>query len=202
MTDNNSKEKIMKAASELFYFNGFKGTSIRSITERAGVNVSLISYYFKNKQGLLEYLTTSYFEGYLQLLDQLIDESTTVHEKSKLMAIIEEIIQYKYDYFQFTCFIQRELSLDNIFIRELFATYVAKETYQLKMLTEHMTKGKNLNEIEKEALYLQLKSLIHAPFTYANDWQRHYKWNNSEEAFIKAYIKVLEMWFDEVENRG
>lgn len=49
---NDSKSKILKAAKKLFAQNGFDGTSTRQIVKEAGVNISLISYYFGNKQNL------------------------------------------------------------------------------------------------------------------------------------------------------
>ena len=74
MSEKSSKDKIMESAAELFYYNGFKGTSIRAITAKADVNVSLISYYFKNKQGLLETMTVDYYERYLELVENLLED--------------------------------------------------------------------------------------------------------------------------------
>ncbi|MDQ0351269.1 AcrR family transcriptional regulator [Alkalibacillus filiformis] len=195
MSELTSKEKIMRAASELFYYNGFKGTSTRAITERANVNVSLISYYFKNKQGLLEQMTVDYYENYLAMLDQLMEQYQPIDKPENLYHVIEEIIHYKERHFQFTCFIQRELSLDNIFIRELFSTYVAKETYYFKVITEQISKEYHFNEMKKEAFYLQFKSLINAPFTFGNEWKKDYDWDDSRPVFVNAYIDVLKKWF-------
>ncbi|MDV2581233.1 forespore capture DNA-binding protein RefZ [Alkalibacillus haloalkaliphilus] len=194
MSELTSKEKIMQAASQLFYYNGFKGTSTRAITEQANVNVSLISYYFKNKQGLLEQMTIDYYENYLAILDYLM-EHQPIDTPENLYQVIEEIIHYKERHFQFTCFIQRELSLDNIFIRELFSTYVAKETYFFKWIVEQITKQYNFNKMEKEAFYIQFKSLINAPFTFGNEWKKDYDWDASRPVFVNAYIDVLKKWF-------
>ncbi len=43
---------ILRAARERFAEAGFAGTSLRSIAAQAGVDVSLIPYYFGNKAGL------------------------------------------------------------------------------------------------------------------------------------------------------
>lgn len=45
-----TKQKIVGAAVELFDSQGFDGTTVRQIACKAGVNVALISYYFKNKK--------------------------------------------------------------------------------------------------------------------------------------------------------
>lgn len=194
MSEKSSKEKIMEAAADLFYFNGFKGTSIRAITTKANVNVSLISYYFKNKQGLLETMTVDYYENYLALLERVINDQQESFSTDRIFEVIEEIIQYKYENFQFTCFIQRELSLDNVFIREMFSTYVAKERYLMKEMVDPIAKDMNLKGPAKDALHIQLKSLLNGPFMYANDWQKDYTWNQSSDSFIKAYIQTFKKW--------
>lgn len=203
MSDKNSKEKIMEAAAQLFYYNGFNGTSIRAITNKANVNVSLISYYFKNKQGLLEHMTVDYYENYIKLLEDLIDVYNSNQSIESFFQLIEEIIHYKYDRFQFTCFIQRELSLDNMFIREIFSTYVAKEKYLFEKITETLSEYVSLNDIQKEMFYIQLKSLLNGPFIYANDWQNSYQWDRSEKHFIKSYVTTLEkLLFPNINKKG
>jgi AcrR family transcriptional regulator len=47
-----TKERILNAAERLFSEQGFDGVSVRDIAATAGVQLALISYYFRNKQGL------------------------------------------------------------------------------------------------------------------------------------------------------
>ncbi len=49
-----TEQKIIEVATELFAKNGFEGTSTREICKQAGVNISLISYYFGSKKELYE----------------------------------------------------------------------------------------------------------------------------------------------------
>ncbi|RDU67494.1 hypothetical protein CQA53_00230 [Helicobacter didelphidarum] len=48
----NSKKAIIVVATELFSAKGYEATSTREITQKANVNLSMIAYYFKNKEGL------------------------------------------------------------------------------------------------------------------------------------------------------
>lgn len=50
--NNLSRQKLINAAILLFGINGFECTSIRAISKHAGVNLSLIPYYFGSKEGL------------------------------------------------------------------------------------------------------------------------------------------------------
>src|SRR5690625_6741814 len=95
MKNNSTKQKVIDAASFLFYQRGFDGTSVRDIASRASINVSLISYYFKSKQGLLEYAVTNYFENYLQLLEEEIQANKSLNNIDQLKKIIYAIITYK-----------------------------------------------------------------------------------------------------------
>ncbi|MCH2534942.1 MAG: TetR family transcriptional regulator [Bdellovibrionales bacterium] len=47
-----AREDLMKAARHQFALKGLSGTSIRNIASAASINSSMISYYFKGKQGL------------------------------------------------------------------------------------------------------------------------------------------------------
>jgi len=48
----NTKDKIIQVANELFSKNGYEGTSIRDIANKAGANVAAVNYHFNNKQAL------------------------------------------------------------------------------------------------------------------------------------------------------
>ncbi|MBR4675632.1 MAG: TetR/AcrR family transcriptional regulator [Victivallales bacterium] len=54
MTGHDGQEKtrnrILSVAAMLFSEKGFEGTSVRMICAKAGVNVSLVNYYFKSKE--------------------------------------------------------------------------------------------------------------------------------------------------------
>src|SRR5699024_11562259 len=67
-----TKQRVIHAASTLFFQKGFDGTSVRDIAYKADVNVSLISYYFKGKQGLLEHAVIHYYESYLEMMEENI----------------------------------------------------------------------------------------------------------------------------------
>lgn len=48
------KDKLIAVATALFAEEGYQGVSIRRISEAAGVNSAMISYYFGGKQGLYD----------------------------------------------------------------------------------------------------------------------------------------------------
>ncbi|MFM2136129.1 MAG: hypothetical protein RL021_1529 [Bacteroidota bacterium] len=52
----NTRARLLDKAEELFSEHGFEGTSIRQLAGEAGVNISMISYYFGSKEKLFEAL--------------------------------------------------------------------------------------------------------------------------------------------------
>lgn len=51
---NDTKQKILDAAEELFGENGYASTSLRTVIAKAGVNLAAIHYHFGTKQDLLD----------------------------------------------------------------------------------------------------------------------------------------------------
>lgn len=49
---SSTSEDLIRAAKRLFASQGFDGTTVRDIADAAKTNLSLVSYYFKGKEGL------------------------------------------------------------------------------------------------------------------------------------------------------
>lgn len=54
MKPTDTKQKIMDTAEHLFARDGYRGTSLRAITGKAGVNLAAVNYHFGSKTSLLE----------------------------------------------------------------------------------------------------------------------------------------------------
>jgi AcrR family transcriptional regulator len=54
-----TSESLVAAARELFSQHGYEGTSVRSITRRAGTNLGAITYHFGSKEALYEAVLAS-----------------------------------------------------------------------------------------------------------------------------------------------
>lgn len=192
MKNNQTKQKVVDAASMLFFQKGFHGTSVRDIASRASVNVSLISYYFNSKQGLLEYAVTNYFEMYLNRLEDVLESNRSLNEIEKLKKIINAIIEYKTDHFQLTSFIHRELSLDSTFVREMTVTYLAKENYIISTL--FLTILSEQEKLQQPYLYMQLKGMIMSPFILQHEWKNQLLDTQARKNFIKMHTESINKW--------
>ena len=88
-----TKEIIMDQATILFTNKGYTGTSVRDIAMKSGVNISLISYYFGGKKGLLEALMVDFLEGYLKELES-VQQKNHADAFEKLMDIVSTSLTF------------------------------------------------------------------------------------------------------------
>ena len=72
MIDNDCRATLITVATPLFAEKGFNGVSVREIAGFAGVNVSMISYYFGSKEGLYAAVLNEQF-GVLQHLSEITE---------------------------------------------------------------------------------------------------------------------------------
>lgn len=201
MKKNPTRQKVIDAASSLFFQKGFHGTSVRDIAEKASVNLSLISYYFKGKQGLLEYAITNYYEEYLKTLEEAMKKADSFAPLEKLHELIFTIIHYKQSNHQLTCFIQRELSLDSVFVREMAVTYLAKENYYIRQTFFDAIDGRVKGET-RQYLLLQLKGMFITPYILHSEWKEQVIGDYSHQIFVKKYANTIQQWVDWITENG
>lgn len=196
MKNNPTKQKVIEAASSLFYQKGFHGTSVRDIADKAGINVSLISYYFKSKQGLLEYAVIQYYEAYLEAIEISLNENKSLLPLDQLKKLVGVIIQYKQQHHQLSCFIQREISLDSVFVREMTVTYLAKEDYLISNTFYAIFSGKRRMKLENQFLLMQMKGMLVTPYLMQPELKNKIVGNHSHEQFVKNYTQTIANWLD------
>jgi AcrR family transcriptional regulator len=59
-----TRERIVRAAAELFAQHGFHGVGVRDIAREAGVNLAMISYHFDGKVGVLKEIVRACLDAY------------------------------------------------------------------------------------------------------------------------------------------
>lgn len=194
MKKNLSKQKVVDAAISLFFQKGFDGTSVRDIASKAEVNVSLISYYFQGKQGLLEYAVTDYYEQYLEVIEENLQKNNSHSPLIQLKKLITVIIKFKQSNVHLSSVIHRELSLDTMFVREMTVTYLAKEDYYLKNLFIKAIRKKNSRD--QTPFILQLKGMLMTPYILHHEWRQHVIGDYSHKLFVKGYVQSIHDWLD------
>lgn len=85
--DTSTEEKIKEAARIIFQKKGYAATRTRDIAEEAGINLSLLNYYFRSKEKLFELIMIETLSGFIQHLTMVLnDEKTSLEKKIELIA--------------------------------------------------------------------------------------------------------------------
>src|SRR5574344_1786339 len=77
-----TKRKIMNAATMLFAGKGFESTTTREICTAADVNLSMISYYFKTKEGLYACIIDSVLKFGIKYMEEEIERAQNLSDLS------------------------------------------------------------------------------------------------------------------------
>ena len=79
--ENNSRERLLETATELFAEKGYAATSVREIVERAGVSKPVLYYYFKSKEGLFYAILEWAAEVQQEILNEIFEAPGTVKDR-------------------------------------------------------------------------------------------------------------------------
>lgn len=88
-----NSQQILKAAEEEFVLHGYKGTSMQSIADRAGLPKANIHYYFQNKANLYQAVLENIMVNWNQVLDDMSPESDP---KEVITRFIKSKMQLSY----------------------------------------------------------------------------------------------------------
>ncbi len=88
LAENTTRDRLIEAARELFYVQGYEATSVAEILEKAQVNSGSLYYYFKSKDDLL----LAVLERYKELLKPILIDPILEKESDsieKIFALLE-----------------------------------------------------------------------------------------------------------------
>ncbi|WP_100488874.1 forespore capture DNA-binding protein RefZ [Sporolactobacillus pectinivorans] len=195
-----SREAVIHSALKLFNMSGYDGTSVRAIAADAGVNLALVSYYFGGKQGLLEYLMSSFFEGYLNELEDAGQDAAVSGKQAgdRLVFIADRLITYQQKYFYLSRFCHREMTLDNQLVRELMSSYLMKEKYLLIEIFEEILPDAATDPQAAEFTVLQYRDLVIMPFLQPQFLREVFFLRPSEPSFRINYLRYISQWAEQV----
>ena len=118
---DSTPDQLIHVAQHLFAEKGFKATTIQDIAREAGVNVSLVSYHFKGKEGLfcacIEHAATTR----LQVANDILAPAKSLEEfRVRLGMFIDEMLLYHVEHPDICKILQRDLNSELPLVRDIF----------------------------------------------------------------------------------
>lgn len=147
MSQKSKEAHILQTAEKLIAQHGYDGTSTRMIAAAAGVNISMISYYFGSKEALLEAIFRNRMSEGFNFSNQILsDESRSVWEKIQAIAELHiERVEALGDFFRIVQGEHRQHKNENIL--KMIETY---KRGMLEALDTLVREGKASGEFTKE----------------------------------------------------
>ncbi|MFS0864528.1 forespore capture DNA-binding protein RefZ [Fredinandcohnia sp. 179-A 10B2 NHS] len=194
MKNTSMKQRIIDSSAFLFNTKGYDGTTVREIAKKANCNVANISYYFGNKEGLLEYLVSSYLEGYVAIIERAYIELDSRSARECLLLVIRGIMNYQKENRHLTRFVLREITFDTTLIREIMTTYMTKEKYYFQVIFETGIKQQEFNMVPIPYAIMQLKGMLSMPYLHPQYMSEVLHIMPYEVYVTEQYSREVEKW--------
>ncbi|MBM2814510.1 MAG: hypothetical protein HW421_1272 [Ignavibacteria bacterium] len=92
------KNRILEAAAGLISQKGYSAVGVREIATRADVNVSMISYYFGGKIGILKAIIEEYFLNLKEVIEDIATRKLSTEENTRVFIhSVVDLIRSKPD---------------------------------------------------------------------------------------------------------
>lgn len=156
MTQKVTRDKILRAAEEVFARDGFAGARIQRISHKAGINQAMIYYYFSSKESLYQaVLKKTFLRLNLELSQALTENLGFAHKLRRLIGFYFDLISQNNNLLRI---IQKELVDGGKHARQIAPQYI-KQLYMMvrKLFEEGMASG--------ECRSMDIDSLLLAVFT-------------------------------------
>lgn len=89
-----TEEQILKAAKEVFHDEGFSGARMQKIADEAGINKSMLHYYFRSKDKLFQKV---FQDSLRQFLPEILK---VLNSERDLASKVEKLVATYYDMFR------------------------------------------------------------------------------------------------------
>ncbi len=183
MTLNTETElKIISSAEKLFFQKGKAGTSMQDIADDAGINRTLLNYYFRSKDLLFEAVFKNAMPNFVPALAAMLHSEMNFEEY--VPAMIETIIDALLENPQIPIFVLQELSSNPDRMPELMKKMGINPSLAISKMEEER-RGGRIEGMDPRQLIMSILSLCIFPFA-ARPVVTEILYNGDKNLYIEA----------------
>ncbi len=188
--EKNTEHKILEAAKNVFLKKGMAGARMQEIADGAGINKSLLHYYYRSKQKLFLAVFQFAIRSFVPEIREIIASQKPIEEKVELF--VRDYIDILLEHPFVPMFIIQEIQRDPDTLFQTFIEAGIQPEIILKEFQESMDKGK-LQRLDPRELMINILSLCIFPFASKPVMQRIFFDNNPEAyyQFLKSRKKTV-----------
>jgi len=189
-----SEDKILEAAKKVFILNGFEGTSMQQIANEAGINKSLLHYYFRNKEKLFGAVFSFAFQNFVPQIQEILTSDASV--LNKIERIIAEYMEMLLKNEFIPAFILHEINRNPDGIFEIMQRSGLNPELFIQQFAGEIKKGQ-IRPIDPRHLIVNMIALCVFPFAarplmqrvlFANDAAAYQQFLNERKNKVADFI--------------
>jgi len=158
---DNTEDKIIDAATDVFVQKGMDGARMQEIADRAGINKALLHYYFRSKEKLFDAIFAKLIGIAFPRIGQILQSDLPILEKIENVIDIYIDLLLKYPFLP--VFIIKEMNRD----ATPFFDFIERKGFSaspiLQMLSDAMEQGQ-IRKMRPEHLVVNVLGLCVFPF--------------------------------------
>ncbi len=161
---NTTESSILNAAKGIFQRKGMAAARMQEIADEAGINKSMLHYYYRSKQLLFEAVFKSAFSTLAPQLNEIINADNSLFDK--IINFTQNYITFIVKHPYLPNFIIQELNRNPEFARKLFSEKMPNIDKFRKQIENDVTNGL-IKPINAEQLFINILALNVFPFVGA-----------------------------------
>ncbi|MFK5878735.1 MAG: TetR/AcrR family transcriptional regulator [Flavobacteriaceae bacterium] len=160
--DQNTESQILNAAEKIFQAKGMDGARMQEIADKAGINKSMLHYYYRSKELLFEAVFSKAFSLLAPQLNTILNDDSSIEEKIKSFTFNYISFISKHPYLP--NFIIQELNRNPEFVKRMSQNSAFPNLDKFKKQVAIEIENKIIKPIKAEQLFIHILSLNIFPF--------------------------------------
>src|ERR1700743_2719 len=158
---NTTENQIFEAALKVFHKKGLAGARMQEIADEAGINKSMLHYYFRNKEQLFSQVFFQSFRKFMGSVWPILNEPNTWEEK--IPVVIEHYTQVMQGNPHLALFVINELRQNTDGFSSFIKDNPLLNTVFVAQLKQAMQNGE-IRTVQPMQIWLTITSNIIFPF--------------------------------------
>ncbi|MBN1789884.1 MAG: TetR/AcrR family transcriptional regulator [Bacteroidales bacterium] len=179
-----TENKILEAAKKVFILHGLEGTSMQQIASEAGINKSLLHYYFRTKEKLFDAVFTYAFHYIVPQMEGILSSDSGINDK--IERIVTEYMDMLSENKFIPAFILHEINRNPDRLYNIMQKSGIKPEMFVNQFVNEIQQG-NIRPIDPRQLIINILSMCIFPVAARPLIQRIFFGNNEN-----AYRQFLE----------
>ena len=179
-----TENKILEAAKKVFILHGLEGTSMQQIADEAGINKSLLHYYFRTKEKLFDAVFTYAFHYIVPQMEGILSSESCINDK--IERIVAEYMDLLSENKFIPAFILHEINRNPDRLYNIMQKSGIKPEMFINHFVKEIQQG-NIRPIDPRQLIINILAMCIFPVAARPLIQRIFFGNNES-----AYRQFLE----------